>query len=291
VPTLAVVPTRAWGREDEQLRRVIILLMASALFAAACGTDKESTDAAASTPPVAEATNSPTATTPPSTSSNTTTTTTTTTAPVEDPPSITNPDRPWVRQERDALIARSGLNIEAANCVVDRLEREGFDLRLLVWTDESTPAEASFVIGLCASTLTGGFNLPDPTIDSADDYGDDPSLDRLWDWCEGGDGASCDELWWTAADGSAYEAYAESCGDRGGGAADCINSLPVSDYGESALLDLWYDSCGDGYGLSCDSLYQTDGTAGAYTAFGQTCGERIAAEEEPDCTTVIAELA
>jgi hypothetical protein len=274
------------------LRRSIILLVAGALVAAACGTDKESTDAAASAPPVAEATNSPTATTPPSTSSNTTTTTTTTTtAPVEDPPSITNPDRPWVQQQRDDLVARSGLNLEAANCVVDRLEREGFDMRLLVWTDESTPAEASFVIGLCASTLTGGFDLPDPTIDSADDYGDDPSLDRLWNWCEGGDGASCDELWWTSADGSSYEAYADSCGNRGGSGADCINSLPVSGYGESALMDLWYDSCRDGYGLSCDSLYLTEGPAGAYTAYGQTCGERIPAEEDPDCTSVIAGLA
>ena len=47
---------------------------------------------------------------------------------------------------------------------------------------------------------------------SSENYGDDPELDALWDGCAGGDLAACDELWFNSPIGSAYEAFAESCG-------------------------------------------------------------------------------
>ncbi len=46
-------------------------------------------------------------------------------------------------------------------------------------------------------------------------YGSDPELDALWDACEGGDNAACDELYIQSPFGSEYEAFAESCGGRG----------------------------------------------------------------------------
>lgn len=45
-------------------------------------------------------------------------------------------------------------------------------------------------------------------------YGDDPVLDRLWDGCEQGDGAACDELYLTSPLGSEYESFALTCGGR-----------------------------------------------------------------------------
>jgi len=45
-------------------------------------------------------------------------------------------------------------------------------------------------------------------------YGDDPELDALYDACDGGDYASCDELYWSSALGSEYEDFGLTCGNR-----------------------------------------------------------------------------
>lgn len=45
-------------------------------------------------------------------------------------------------------------------------------------------------------------------------YGDDPTLDELWDACDAGDDGACDELWWTSPVESEYEAFAATCGGR-----------------------------------------------------------------------------
>ena len=45
-------------------------------------------------------------------------------------------------------------------------------------------------------------------------YGDDITLDRLWDRCESGDGAACDDLFWDSPVGSRYERFGETCGER-----------------------------------------------------------------------------
>lgn len=47
-----------------------------------------------------------------------------------------------------------------------------------------------------------------------DDYGDNPTLDRLWDRCADGHGESCDELFWRSELGSAYEDFGNTCGER-----------------------------------------------------------------------------
>lgn len=46
------------------------------------------------------------------------------------------------------------------------------------------------------------------------EYGDDPTLDRLWDRCEAGDGESCDRLFGQAPVGSRYEQFGLTCGNR-----------------------------------------------------------------------------
>lgn len=47
-------------------------------------------------------------------------------------------------------------------------------------------------------------------------YGDDPTLDRLWDECEAGDGYMCDALFETAPVDSEYETFGVTCGNRPG---------------------------------------------------------------------------
>lgn len=49
----------------------------------------------------------------------------------------------------------------------------------------------------------------------ATSYGDDASLDALWDSCEAGDMAACDDLYFASPIGSEYEAFGDSCGNRG----------------------------------------------------------------------------
>lgn len=52
-------------------------------------------------------------------------------------------------------------------------------------------------------------------VDGPCGYGDDARLDALWDACADGDGAACDDLYYTSPFGSAYEAFGNTCGDRG----------------------------------------------------------------------------
>jgi hypothetical protein len=49
---------------------------------------------------------------------------------------------------------------------------------------------------------------------TADDYGDDPELDALWDACEDGDWDACDDLYWSTPIDSRYEEFGATCGDR-----------------------------------------------------------------------------
>lgn len=45
-------------------------------------------------------------------------------------------------------------------------------------------------------------------------YGDDATLDALWDACEAGSGSACDDLYWDSPIGSEYESFGRSCGNR-----------------------------------------------------------------------------
>ncbi len=64
--------------------------------------------------------------------------------------------------------------------------------------------------------------IEEPAADAPavpNDYGDDPALDALWDGCEGGDLAACDELYLTTPVGSVYEEFGATCGGRTDGSA------------------------------------------------------------------------
>ncbi|MCG7284382.1 DUF4190 domain-containing protein [Cellulomonas sp. ACRRI] len=60
---------------------------------------------------------------------------------------------------------------------------------------------------------------------SAQNYGDDPELDALWDACEAGSGAACDSLYWESEFGSAYEDFGSTCGNRVEYAASCESEI------------------------------------------------------------------
>jgi S1-C subfamily serine protease len=64
---------------------------------------------------------------------------------------------------------------------------------------------------------------PDTWSSGAETYGDSPTLDALWDLCEGGDVQSCDDLWWMSPEGSDYERFGDTCGDRNRPAGWCTD--------------------------------------------------------------------
>jgi hypothetical protein len=71
-------------------------------------------------------------------------------------------------------------------------------------------------------------------------YGDDPGLDALWDGCEAGDAAACDELYAISPVGSDYEAFGSTCGGRtdGGGCDGATDGSEQPPEGTGDELDV-----------------------------------------------------
>lgn len=147
-----------------------------------------------------------------------------------------DPDQAVVLEER---LAADGTDPEVASCVlhVGRKELERGELsdaaidellvncheaqRVITGIDQALEPEADRVLTELAMTT------------SVWTRGDDPTLDQLWDACEAGSGAACDELFEASPSGSDYEEFGVSCGDR----PDVLNceelDLPVDEANQS----------------------------------------------------------
>lgn len=126
-------------------------------------------------------------------------------------------------------------------------------------------------------------------------YGDDPDLDVLWDDCDGGNGAACDELFWTSPSDSEYESFGNTCGGRfsedevpfscedelGGSKVDPPVSDEANAYGDDPALDALWDDCDGGDLAACDQLFWDSPIGSEYEAFGNTCGERYPEDAVP----------
>ncbi len=122
----------------------------------------------------------------------------------------------------------------------------------------------------CGGRTEGGFLCQ---AIGADTYGDNEYLDDLWDDCEAGDDDVCDELFFSAEPGSAYEEFGWTCGERSDGRALC-SAIGADDVGDHPLLDDYWDLCEEGSGAACDALYGYSEPGTAYHHFGETCGGR-----------------
>ena len=128
--------------------------------------------------------------------------------------------------------------------------------------------------GSCVSQF--GSDAQDTETDQPSSYGDDPSLDALWDACAGGDMTSCDDLYFAAPIGSEYETFGSTCGNTTEAGASCAASAPdsgdVNTYGDDPTLDVLWDACAAGDMASCDVLYEDSPLGSEYETFGDTCG-------------------
>lgn len=113
----------------------------------------------------------------------------------------------------------SGLSDDESQCVgeaivADDVARSAFPA--LVVGDESLDAlEGAVAVGKAFESCgvdIDEFVGSDPAGGLV--YGDDPDLDALYDACDAGDGAACDELYWSSAAGSEYETFGGTCGGR-----------------------------------------------------------------------------
>lgn len=86
----------------------------------------------------------------------------------------------------------------------------------LYWSSPVGSEYEDFAIS-CGGTQTDMYGSCDTSGGSSstgNGYGSDATLDALWDSCEGGDMAACDELYWTSPLLSEYESFGQTCGGR-----------------------------------------------------------------------------
>ena len=86
--------------------------------------------------------------------------------------------------------------------------------------------------GIDEDTITGSGGTTDSTDDTTDttersggegSYGSDPELDELYDACEDGDFAACDQLYLDSPTDSEYETFGDTCGDRNEPSGFCVD--------------------------------------------------------------------
>jgi hypothetical protein len=158
--------------------------------------------------------------------------------------------------------------------------------------DATSPDDTTAREGEKSDEVTG---QPDPSDPQA--YGDDATLDALYDKCKAGDLDACDQLYLDSGFGTKYEAFGDTCGGRSKGGAYCAKTADatgtgatggtsgsqVSDgladssaqtYGDDPDLDRLWDACQAGDMTSCDSLYLSAPFGTPYEEFGGTCGHR-----------------
>lgn len=71
--------------------------------------------------------------------------------------------------------------------------------------------------------IPGGADTLFGQLESGYTYGDNARLDTLWDGCEAGNFAQCDELYFTSEFDSEYEYFGDSCGNRNEPAGLCTD--------------------------------------------------------------------
>ena len=205
----------------------------------------------------------------------TTVETTTTTAPADE--ARTYDDLSGFEQAFVDGITESGGSVEAGICILDEFEAAGISLLevMELATEEPTPEMLAAIFSCGEELLDAGL------FDGAgagDTYGDNASLDLLWDQCAAGDLGACDELYWTSPVGSEYEAFGSTCGEtstltRGNcETTDSGGGVEGGNYGDDPTLDALWDSCAGGDLAACDTLWFDSPIGSEYEAFGGSCG-------------------
>ena len=123
---------------------------------------------------------------------------------------------------RDQMVGLDpSITDETVDCIIEELDARGLsvsDISDEAIGDGPIPTGAQEAMTACLLSGSGfgtGLDADDsPVTGVVDDYGSDPELDILWDACEAGDGAACDDLFFQSPIDSEYEAFGDTCGRR-----------------------------------------------------------------------------
>jgi len=191
-------------------------------------------------------------------------------------------------------MTEAGVSEAAGICVLGALQDDGFTIEELAGfglSGEEPPMEMMSAIFSCGDELFedledfSDFGEFDSDVNT---YGDDATLDALWDACEQGDGQACDDLYFQSPLGSEYESFGDTCGGQvlDSPVFSCVDELSDTDggepvaggsYGDDAGLDALWDDCAAGDGWACDDLFFDSPFDSEYELFGDTCGEQATA--------------
>jgi hypothetical protein len=111
---------------------------------------------------------------------------------------------------------------------------------------------------------------PSPAPASAPEPAPDNPVDGLWDACDAGDMAACDELYWGSPPGSESEAFASYCGDWS--VSPLYGNCSGAGYGDDPYFDQLWASCDAGDMGACDELFWGSPPGSEYEAFASYCG-------------------
>jgi hypothetical protein len=90
---------------------------------------------------------------------------------------------------------------------------------------------------------------------------------------------SCDELYWLAPEGSAFEELGATCAFR-------KESPPCAfTYGDAPRLDELWSACAEGDPAACDELWASSAIGSEYEQFGGTCGYTTDGDTAGACAT------
>ena len=147
----------------------------------------------------------------------------------------------------------------------------------------ASPTWRKWLIGAAAAIIIAGVGLGIGLLlgggdgDEPYSYGDDETLDWLWDRCAEGDMVACDELYDEAPYDTEYSFIGETCGERFYGQGECALSDEQGagfTYGDNGELDQFWDACAGEDFDACRALYEMSPPDSEYALFGGTCGFR-----------------
>ena len=147
----------------------------------------------------------------------------------------------------------------------------------------------------CGNRTDGGLYCVDELGSGAPSepnaYGDDTTLDALWNACTAEDWQACDDLYMQSGAGTAYESFGDTCGNRTDGGLYCVDELGglagAGTYGDDPYFDGLWDLCTAGDWQSCDDLYLESDVGSGYETYGDTCGNKYAAGTTDYCVDVM----
>lgn len=199
-------------------------------------------------------------------------------------PGPLGPHADEVRRQVAAIVgAGSGVEATTDAAVTPQSSAERAKGRGLSARWSASPPWRKWVIGAVAALILAGAGVGIGLLVAGGDgddpytYGDDETLDWLWDRCAAGDMVACDELYDQAPYDSEYSFIGETCGERFHGQGECA----ISDeqgagftYGDNPELDQLWDGCNAEDFDACRALYELSPSGSEYEQFGGTCGFR-----------------